>query len=131
MGHTGRNITLVYLSLLTYFAGACGTPKFFGLPTWYRYVPKVADRYGNCKLRIVGIDNGYWLIALGILDILLRIAGMITVAYIIYGGFQYIMSQGNPETTHNALRTVTNALIGMIIVIISVALVAFIAGKLT
>ena len=77
-----------------------------------------------------GLHVGYWLIALGVIDILLRVSGMVAIWYIIYGGFKYIMSQGDPENTKNALRTITNALIGLIIVTVSVALVAFVAGKL-
>ena len=119
-------------SLFTHFAAICdNTPRFFGLGAWYRYVPHDdVDAYGNCKLIVHGLDNGYWLIALGVIDILLRVSGMVAIWYIIYGGFKYIMSQGDPENTKNALRTITNALIGLIIVTVSVALVAFIARRL-
>jgi hypothetical protein len=61
---------------------------------------------------------------------LIYLVGVGSVAYIIYGGYKYIMSQGNPESLKNAQNTIMNAIIGLVIAIISVNIVQFIIGRL-
>lgn len=111
-------------------AGAC-KPKqsFFGLPTWYEFLPTDA----NCGVKIDfnGNPQAFWQIGLGIADILLTVAGIVAVIFIIYGGFQYITSQGEPDGTKRAKDTVVNALVGLVIVILSSAIVNFVGGKLS
>ena len=120
-------------TLLTRFAATCDAGKtFLGLPTWYKYLDVQDDGYGGCKI-LIG-DNGahvkdYWLIGLGITDILLRIAGMVAVGFIIYGGFQYMISRGEPDKTSAAKNTIINALIGLVIVLLATGIVAFVANR--
>lgn len=117
------------MSMLNNIAAACGNPSFFGLGTWYKYLQKTTDALGNCTFTINNV-NDYWLIGLGILDILLRLAALAAIVYVIYGGIQYIVSQGEPEKTKHALGTIMNAVIGLVIAVIAAALVAFIAKTL-
>jgi len=67
---------------------------------------------------------------LAIVDILLRIVGLVSVGFVIYGGFRYITSQGEPDATKKALATVVNALIGMAIAIFAVTIVSFMGSTL-
>jgi hypothetical protein len=110
--------------------GNCPAAKtsFFGIPTWYEYLP-VGD---NCavKLELETNPNQVWLIGLAIADILLTLSGLIAVFFVIYGGYRYITSQFDPEGTKKAKDTVLNALIGLIIAILSTALVNFIGKTL-
>jgi hypothetical protein len=47
----------------------------------------------NFNLLGTGSDSGLLLIALAIVDMLLRVAGLVAVAFVIWGGFNYITSQ--------------------------------------
>lgn len=64
------------------------------------------------------------------LQILLLIVGSLAVIYLMYGGFRYITSSGNEEQTEAAKKTITNAILGLVIVILSFALITIIARLL-
>ena len=56
--------------------------------------------------------------------ILLPIVGLIAVLFIIIGGFQYITSRGDEELAAAGKKTLTNAIIGLVIVILAYVIVA-------
>ncbi len=60
----------------------------------------------------------------------LGIAGLLAVAFVIYGGFQYITSGGNEEQAEAGRKTLTNAIIGVVIVVLSYVIVAVISNAL-
>jgi TRAP-type C4-dicarboxylate transport system permease small subunit len=66
-----------------------------------------------------------------IIEILLRVAAIAAVIFIIYGGFSYTASQGDPEATSRAKGTLVNALIGLAIAVSAAAIVSFIAGNVS
>lgn len=108
-------------------------PGFFGLPSWHRYLDKVAvtDERGlpiACTPKIRHI-NDIWLIVASVIDILLRLAALAAIVMIIYGGIQYIMSQDQPDKTKKALGTIINALIGLVIAVAATTVITFIAGR--
>jgi len=115
---------------------------FFGLRTWYHYLPtsdfgvNVNGNNEACALNShftfisPGGATDIPLILLAVVDDLLRIAGIVAVAFVVYGAIQFIASQGNPEQTARAQSTVINALIGLAIAIISVAFVSFLGNRL-
>ena len=70
-----------------------------------------------------------WLVVAAVIDILLRIAALVAVGFIVVGGVSYVTSQGEPDRTKTALRTIINALIGLAIAIAATAIVTFIAGR--
>jgi len=106
--------------------------SFFGLHSWWYYLPQ-SDFSNSCK-DIVSFNvlqgSEIPLILMAIVDDLLRIAGIVAVAFVIYGGIQYISSQGNAEKTARAQSTVLNALTGLAITLIAVAFVAFVGNRL-
>ena len=108
-----------------------------GIPAWYQYLYKGqqlrADASGFSVVHLsstgaLGTDMG--LVALGVLDIVLRLAGFAAVIYIIYGGIQYITSQGEADKTKHALRTIINAFVGLVISIVAASVVAFVGNRL-
>jgi hypothetical protein len=134
-------ITYILARSYLLFAASSGCDKnnaFLGiLPKWYKYLPYEYDPVtSKCEIKAVlreqgGINFDPLLpVGLAILDMILRIAGIIAVVYVIYGAFRYITSQGEPENTKNARETIINALIGAAIVIIASAVVAFIGNKI-
>jgi len=54
-----------------------------------------------------------------IIRILLMIGGAIAVLFVIIGGYQYLTSGGNEEAAEKGRKTVTNALIGVVVVVLS------------
>ena len=117
------------LSLLTQVAASCGADKtFLGIiPTWYKYIP--LDAECGLDINLSQHPEHLWLIGFGILDMLLRVAGIVAVSFVIVGGVKYITSQGEPDGTKAAQQTVINALIGLAIAISASAFVGFVAGR--
>ena len=61
-----------------------------------------------------------------IFNTILLVAGSIAVLFLIIGGFRYITSRGNEEATEAAKKTITHAILGLVIVILSFAIVTII-----
>lgn len=127
-------IMLDFVQLFAATAQSCAAEKtktFFGLPVWYKYMD-VTERAGQCAINIdiKTNPNQVWLIALGFVDILLRLAGMLAVGYLMYGGFLYLTSQGEPDRTKHAKDAILGAVIGLIIALIAIQVVSFIGNRL-
>lgn len=149
-----RSFTLLILSVLTLqlsilvavpkpvdaaIATGCNKSSAFFLrfPTWYEYLD-VGSKDGD-KCAVIGpLDSEGSLnwpavasrVALAIVDILIRIAGIVALVGIIYGGFRYILSQGEPDNIKHAQGTIIAALIGLVIALLSTAIISFIGGAL-
>lgn len=52
-----------------------------------------------------------------IIQIFVTIAGLVATGFLVYGGFRYITSSGNPEALDGAKKTVMYSAIGLAIVI--------------
>ena len=115
----------------TLFAAACKGGGLLGLPTWYMYLEGATDAAGNCSPAITGI-NDIWLIVAAIIEILLRIAVLVAVFFVMYGGVKYITSHITsnpaPEELVKARRSIFNALIGLLIALVAAGTVQYIAG---
>jgi len=57
---------------------------------------------------------------------LLLLVGVVAMLFLIIGGFQYIVSAGNAETIQKAKTTIMYAVIGIIVTLLSWAVVNFI-----
>lgn len=122
------------ISLFTMFAAAC-EPKgsFFGFPTWYKYLPGVSNTdessgITTCTPKIEHINDA-WLIAAAVIDLLLRIAALGAIVFVIYGGINYIMSQGEPDKAKQARGTIINSLIGLVISVAAASIISFLVGR--
>jgi hypothetical protein len=65
-----------------------------------------------------------------IINIALTVAGLIAVLFLIIGGFRYITSAGNEETAESAKKIIINAIIGVVIIILSFVIVRVISNAL-
>lgn len=122
------------IDLLSQFAAGCAQHAFFVLPTWYKYLVmagKMEVVNGRCAVVTNFAVPDLSLVLLAILDIVLRLAGLVAVAYVMYGGFQFITSQGDPEGSKHARQTIFNALIGLLISLFATVLVGFIGTRIT
>lgn len=59
---------------------------------------------------------------------LASLASVAVVFFLVYGGYGYITSRGNPESLENAKRIIRNALIGLVMVIASATLVSVLSN---
>lgn len=116
-------------------------PSFFSIPTWYKYLGrKLNEHTKKCEVQFSMFSQGnvrgpmdgkdILLIGLGVVDILLRVAALVAVAFVVFGGIKYTTSQGSPDATKGAQTTVLNSLIGLVIAVIAAALVGFIGSAI-
>lgn len=126
---------LIINNIFNHFANVSCYQSFFGLEPWWRFLPKTA--FNGCNIKTFNIlSNGSSqpsyipLVLLAVVDDLLRIAGLVAVFYVIYAAVQYVASQGNPEQTSKAMSTIINALIGLAIALIAIAIVSFLGSQL-
>lgn len=61
---------------------------------------------------------------------ILLFAGVLAVLFVIIGGFQYITAGVNQELAETGKKTLTNAIIGLVIIILSYAIVTVINNAL-
>ncbi|MEJ0072791.1 MAG: pilin [Candidatus Saccharibacteria bacterium] len=109
------------------------THKFLTLEPWFYYLPSADFNPDSCTItsfNALGSKSDILLIALAILDDLIQIAALVAVGFVIYGGIQYVTSQGSPDATKKAQQTIINALIGLVLAILATAIVSFIGSKL-
>lgn len=119
-------------------SGTCEKPRLLGVfIPWYEYLDVQRDATGSCSVKDFtllpdnGKDSDLPLVLLAIIDDLLRIAGLVAVIFVIYGGVQYATSQGSPDATAKAQSTVLYALIGLVIALAAVTFVTFLGRALT
>lgn len=124
--------------------------SFLGLKPWFAYLPdKGTDSEGkeinmfdeNCQVvgfhllpdgSATGSNKSHLpVVLLAIADDLLRIAGLVAVAFVIVGSAKYITSQGEPDRAKQARDSIINALIGLAIAIVAAGVVSFIGNKLS
>lgn len=91
------------------FKGRTGTAcnVFLGFTTW------------DCGVNISNQDSlkkGIWTIAVNILSDITVAAAYLVLGYVIYGGYQYIFSAGDPGKVATGKKTLSQAFIGLAIV---------------
>jgi hypothetical protein len=134
------------LSLLTYFAitqAECDDDKaqrLLGIiPKWYKYMDYKAEAVSDkCAIHLFKTEGGEQVfhfeallpIGLSVIEMLLALAGVVAVGFVMYGGFQYVTSQGEPDRTKAALHTIINAFVGGAITVVASAIVAFLGSRL-
>lgn len=62
----------------------------------------------------------------GVINVLLGLLGLIFLIMIIYGGLTWMTSMGQEEKIKKAKQAITNAAIGLIIILVSYAVVNFV-----
>lgn len=111
----------------TSVTGVCDTSsRVLGFPNWYEYLP--VDQ-SDCSVGFIrdgddlNIGATVGAILLALTEILLRIAGIVAVGFVIYGGVLYGTSQGAPDKLQAAQKTIVNGLIGLVVAVLAVAIV--------
>lgn len=133
-------IALVPGAAPAHAAGPCDQ-RFLTLPPWYRGLtsgndcqisvdamnatPQQGEKQQSANLRVF-----IQVLALNIVEILMQVVAYVCVAFIIIGGFKYITSAGSPDGNSSGRQTIQNALIGLVISMVSVGIINFVAGGL-
>ncbi len=65
-----------------------------------------------------------------IFSIILSIAGIAALGLLIYGGYVYMISRGDPERIKGARETITSAIVGLLFIIFSLVILQVIAGDI-
>jgi hypothetical protein len=79
----------------------------------------------------LGGDGGFGSIILFMITkILLPLTGIVSVFFIILGGYQYMASGANEEMAESGKKTLQNAIIGLVIVILSYVIVNVVINAL-
>jgi len=110
-------------------AAACTKSSFFFFPVWWEYLSNTQGASGGCNINF-SFPGDIWLVGLAIIDILLRLAGIIAVVGIMIGGVNYMAAGGNPEKAASARKRIYNTLGGLAIVMLATVIVTFVGKKL-
>lgn len=118
--------SLFALATPTTTFAAC-TDHLLTFPAWYRGLTDA-----NCDIKnptdAGGLPTFIWAIVLNVIEDGLQLAGYISAGFIIRGGFKYMTSVGDPGELAKAKKIITDAIIGLILSLLSVAIVNVVAG---
>lgn len=129
----GSLLVFMFISGSAHAAVASGCSNtFLGFPTWYKYLNVIQDSSGSCTVDAASTGGStVVLVIMGIFDMTLYLAGMVAVFFIMYAGFKMLTAAGESQKIASGRTTLINALVGLVIAIISSQIVAFIAGRLS
>jgi hypothetical protein len=86
---------------------------------------------GNFFVGSLGGDGGFQgIVMFAITKIMLPFSGIVAVLFIIIGGYQYMTSGMNEEMAESGKKTLQNAIIGLVIVILSYLIVSVVVNTL-
>lgn len=116
----------------------CDKGVILGFKPWYHGLTKEEYIDGNdpqkgTECHIDGskpLREMVTVIALNIVQDIFVLAGYISVAFTMYGGFLFLTSAGSPDQAASGRRTIIHSLIGLAIAVSAGAIVNFIAGAL-
>lgn len=112
------------------FADAKCDNYILTIPPWYKGLTNSDCSISDPSAFPGGVQAFIWAIVLNVVEIFLNLVAYLTVGFIIYGGFKYILAAGAPESIKKAKTTITNAVIGLVLSIASIAIVNLIAGAI-
>ncbi len=99
-------------------AGDCGAPHPMGFRPWFDGLCEGSGEGATIQSpdgTKEGIGTFVWTIVLNVVFDVLLVVGYLAVGFVIYGGYLYIASQGDPAKAAKGKRTLMTAIIGVII----------------
>ena len=106
------------------YATDCSSKTFLGLRPWYDGLTETVN--DSCVIQQKKGDelpSFVWRIALNIISDVTLVVGYVAIIFVIYGGYKYIMSTGEPAKVSASKQIITNALIGLVISILATVIV--------
>lgn len=95
--------------------------SFLGLKPWHAglcsggELVAVCEKDSGCPTPHVSLRVFVWRVMLNVLFDITLLIGYIAAAMVIYGGYMFMMSQGDPTRAAKGKKTLTSAVIGMVI----------------
>ena len=110
---------------------AASDSNLLSFPTWDRGL-KHEIINGTCTLKLDGMSppDIIFTIALNIIDIALRVVGLLAVGFVIYGGFRYVTSRGLPDEAKKAQDIIFKAVVGLLMAILATVIVSFVVSSI-
>jgi len=107
--------------------GSSCNKTLFGMRPWY---------YGltdsNCNIKQPSGDEELtkyvWMIILNVTSDILVATGYLAMGFVIYGGYLYLLSGGDTGKVAKGKKTLTAAIIGLVIILLASVIVNFIIG---
>lgn len=99
---------------------ACTGSHFLGLRAWYDGLASVSSISHKCevpseKFNRDNITTSVWLIVLNVTSMITGIVGYLAICFVIWGGYQYMLAQGDPGKVVRGKKTIMNAIIGLVV----------------
>jgi hypothetical protein len=104
----------------------CNGDTFLGFHAWYNGIcdgDKIKSPTGTDELK-----SHIGTIILNIVGDIFVLASYVAVGFLIYGGYLYILARGTPDGIVKAKKTIMNAIIGLVIAVLSAAIANTIVG---
>lgn len=103
--------------------GNCGAPAFLGFRAWF---DGLCDKQKN-EINLPEGPNQtvtfVWIVAMNVLCDLFVAVGYLSLGFVIYGGYLYIVSQGDPSRAMRGQKTLTSAVIGTVLALLATVIV--------
>ncbi len=77
-----------------------------------------------------GSSNTVTGVIIRVVQIALSLAGLIAILFLIIGGFRYVTAAGNEDASETAKKTILNAIIGIIVIILAYVILRVIENAL-
>lgn len=126
----GTSFAIIPATSVSAAPNCSGTAAFLTFPAWYRGLAVDNGRNG-CDITAPDSDNlgGFiWHIVLNVVEIGLQLVGYAAFGFILFAGFQFLTSAGDPAQAARARQTIFNAAIGIFISFAAVAVVNLVVG---
>jgi len=107
---------------------ACSPGAISIVPTWYKFLGDHQSG-GKCTPTF-NFPADIPRVLLALFEIVLYVGGIVAVIFVIYGGFLYLTTQGEPDRASNARTTIVNAIVGLVITMLSVVIVNLIGRNI-
>lgn len=94
---------------------SCDAPAFLGFKPWYAGLCEGGEIKAPDKDDEDALVAFVWTIVLNVLFDALIAVGYLCLAFVIYGGYQYMTAEGNPAKAEKGKVTLASAVIGTVI----------------
>ncbi|HEX8390081.1 MAG TPA: pilin [Candidatus Saccharimonadales bacterium] len=105
-------------------ADAACTRSVFTFPVWADGLP------GTCKDPQIRKLDDFWVVALNLIEVLIKVVLYVAAGFVVWGGFKYIKSEGEPAKISEAKMAIIYALIGLGVALSSIAIVDYIQARI-
>lgn len=117
-------------------SAACGQDQILGIPTWHKYLLDGEAADGRCTPKIREEDNPeasvdlVLPIGVALVEIGATLGAVVAFVMVLWGSFNFLTALGEPDKAASARKTVQNAAIGLVILLLSTRIVAFVGDRI-